>query len=154
MNYKFLILLTLFFGINSYAQNNKSDIYDSFIENENFKVQMKLSDNKHIIKYSRKIDSLNFHIEVKPSLKKIFDSVSHLNKNKKVFMRISRVENTLYQIEQMNFLNADGRNISLHKNSDQQFNIDLSDYKIRVIDCKNCKKDISFQIYESENPKK
>lgn len=154
MNYKFLILFTLFFGINSYPQNNKSDIYDSFIENENFKVQMKLSDNKHIIKYSRKIDTLNFHIEVNPSLKKIFDSVSHLNKNKKVFMRISRVQNTLYQIEQMNFLNTDGRNISLHKNSDQQFNIDLSDYKIRVIDCKNCKKDISFQIYESENPKK
>ncbi|WP_146167205.1 hypothetical protein [Christiangramia gaetbulicola] len=115
---------------------------------------MKLSDNKHIIKYSRKIDSLNFHIEVNPSLKKIFDSVSHLNKNKKVFMRISRVQNALYQIEQMNFLNADGRNISLHKNSDQQFNIDLSDYKIRVINCKNCKKDISFQIYESENLKK
>ncbi|RKS42489.1 hypothetical protein BC962_3278 [Gillisia mitskevichiae] len=153
MKYKFLILLTLFFGINSFAQNNKSDFYDSFVENENFNVQMKLSDNKHIIKYSRKIDSLNFHIEVNPSLKKIFDSVSHLNKNEKVFMRISRMENTLYQIDQMNFLNADGRNISLHKHSDQQFNIDLSDYKIKVIDCKNCKEEISFQIYESEIPK-
>ena len=47
----------------------------------NFQVQMDLSDKKHIIKYSRKIDSLQFHIEINLSLKKIFDSVSHLNKN-------------------------------------------------------------------------
>ena len=150
MKNKFLFLLTIFFWVNSSAQIKKSNDYSSFIENENFQVQMNLSDNKHIIKSSRKIDSLQFHIEINPSLKKIFDSVSHLNKNQQVFMRISRVEDNLYQIDQMNFLNLDGRNISLHEHSDQEFNIDLSDYKIRMLDCKNCKEVISFLIYEKE----
>tara|TARA_R100000306_G_C4357727_1_gene133660 strand:- start:751 stop:1215 length:465 start_codon:yes stop_codon:yes gene_type:complete len=150
----FFVLLTLVFWINSYAQDEKSDHYNSLIESENIQVQMKISDNKHLIEYSRKIDSLKFHIEINPSLKKIFDSVSNLDDNKQVFMRISRVDKDLYQIDQMNFLNLDGRNISLHKHSDHIFNIDLSDYKIRVIDCKNCSEDISFQIYDKEMVKK
>ncbi|MCX2837693.1 hypothetical protein OQ279_05960 [Salinimicrobium sp. MT39] len=149
----FFIFLRMIFWSNSSAQNQESDKYDSFTENENYQVQMKISDNKHIIKYSRKIDSLNFHLEIIPSMRNIFDSVSRLSDNKQIFIKIIQVDKNLYQIDQMNFINLDGRNISVHRDSDHLFNIDLSDYKLRMIDCQNCMEEISFSIYDKETEK-
>lgn len=45
-----------------------------------------------------------------------------------------------------------GRNTSLHKYSAAIFNIDIDNYEIEMIECKNCTQRISFILYnDSKN---
>lgn len=154
------ILLTYFLFINCFfnclaqIENKEEIINNSSIESENYKFSMKRSDieDAHLIYFNRAIDSLNVKMKIAPSLDKIFKNVSDLEKNKFVFMSISLGENRVYKIEQMNFVQADGRNTSLHKYSADIFNIDLDNYKIEMIECENCTERISFILFnDSKN---
>lgn len=147
MKIVFCLVFSTVFLLSCSAQKTTVNEYDSFIKTDNYKLEMKKSGNTHKINYQRKVDSLSFEMEITPSLRDVFDNVSHLKENRLVIMSVVRIEDKLYKIEQINFINLDGRNTSIHNYSDDIFNIDLSKYQVRMIKCNNCTEKISFTIY-------
>lgn len=126
------------------------NLYNSNIENEKYKLQMLRyeSEDAHFISFSRITDSIFLEMKITPSLDKVFNNVSSLENSKLVAMTLLK-ENENYVIGQINFLDFDSRNISLHKHSADIFLIILDEYQIDIIECVNCTDKVSFIIYEN-----
>jgi hypothetical protein len=138
-------IICIFIVINCKSQEKfeiKEDVYSSILLVEN---------NLTSFEVKRDIDQLNIRADVKPTLNNIFNRFFDKTKAKEINFYLKRNSSGKFVFEQIIFINKNER-ISIHKGTEDVYDVFLNDFEIDIKLCKNCSDEIFFTVYNKKNP--